>query len=336
MSLMFSVIIPVYCAEDYLKECLDSIIHQSYSDYEVILVDDGSTDGSPSICDDYCKQDSRFRVIHQNNGGVQSARKTGISVANGTYIVSVDADDWISLDYLERMAHIIETDHPDVILCGHYKASGKELNKCPLQYRKGLYGREDIERDILTRLLDDEYGHSFALSLWAKAIRASIQRNYQMLLDEKITLGEDIACMAPCIANANSLYIIDECLYYYRQNPDSITKKLGVYDLDGPEIRGKFLETQLDLSICNLQQQLYRSVTHSVFTVVRSQYNAKGKSVRQINKEINAYLNRPYCSYAIKHSSFKGIKANMMKYSLKFRLLWLIRLFNKHENGVKR
>lgn len=105
--MLISVIVPVYNVENYLCKCVDSIINQTYNNLEIILVDDGSTDGSASICDEYVLKDSRVKVIHKENGGVSSARNIGIAEASGEYICFVDSDDWLELDYFEiGRAHV--------------------------------------------------------------------------------------------------------------------------------------------------------------------------------------------------------------------------------------
>lgn len=113
--MLFSVIIPIYNVEKYLRECLDSVARQTFPDFEAILVDDGSPDGSAAICDEYAARDSRFTVIHKKNGGLVSARKAGIICAGGEYIVNLDGDDRLRTDMLENAKKIIDAHHPDVL-----------------------------------------------------------------------------------------------------------------------------------------------------------------------------------------------------------------------------
>ena len=328
MTALFSIVIPIYKVEEFVRKCIDSATNQTYRNIEIILVDDGSPDSSPAICDEYAAKDGRVKIIHKENGGIVSARQAGVSVATGEYIINLDGDDYMSLDYCEKMAHIIEQNHPEIVMCGHYKKYADEEELCQLSYRKGLYNRRDLEQEVFPILLQDKYGHSFALSLWAKAIKSSIQKEQQKLIDTRITIGDDSVCVAPCIFYSNSIYIMEECLYYYRQNYSSITKSRIVYSWDGPELRAKHLERQLDMSVFNLQEQLYRSVTHSLFTVARSQFNDSTRSNREIKRDISKMLKKSYYADAIKKSKFKGIKANMMKYALQYKLLWAVQIFN--------
>ena len=140
-----------------------------------------------------------------------------------------------------------------------------------------------------------------------------------------MNVGEDIACMAPCVFHAQSIYIMEDCLYYYRQNPTSMTKNKNVFLWDGPEIRGRHLEKHMDMNYGNIQQQVYRSVTHALFTVVKSQFNRTDVVYDEIKKDINKQLDRSYYKTAINNCRFRGYKALMMKYSLKYRWFKLLR-----------
>ena len=108
VNIKISVIIPVYNAERYLKDCVDSIINQSYQNFELILVDDGSSDNSPKICDDYAAKDNRIVVIHKSNNGVSAARKTGLDNASGDYIMYVDSDDWLDINTMEKCLNVVQ------------------------------------------------------------------------------------------------------------------------------------------------------------------------------------------------------------------------------------
>ena len=117
--LKISVIVPVYNVEEYIRTCVDSLIGQSYSNIEIILVDDGSTDASGRICDEYAQMDARVNVIHKENGGLISARKAGVQCVTGDYVTYVDSDDWIDLDAYEILAGQIENAMPDVVAYGY-------------------------------------------------------------------------------------------------------------------------------------------------------------------------------------------------------------------------
>lgn len=144
--MLFSVVVPVYGIEKFLPQCIESILAQSYSDFELILVDDGSIDSSGDICDIYSSKDRRIKVIHKQNGGLVSARKAGVNEAEGNYIVPVDGDDWVDSKLLERLSHIIQY-HPQIeIVCyGIYKGySMTEYTKKHIDYLEGFYNENKI------------------------------------------------------------------------------------------------------------------------------------------------------------------------------------------------
>ena len=118
--MLFSVIVPIYNVIDFIHPCIDSILSQNSEDFEVLLVDDGSTDGSAAVCDEYAQKDDRIRVIHKQNGGLVSARNTGIANAKGDYILYVDGDDWVSEKWLEVIYHQIVSspEKPDIVVFG--------------------------------------------------------------------------------------------------------------------------------------------------------------------------------------------------------------------------
>ena len=139
MNPIFSVIVPIYNVERYLRQCIESMIKQDFSSVEIILVDDGSTDSSSMICDEYAKVDKRIRIIHKKNGGLVSARQAGASVAMGKYILNVDGDDWVTPNYFRELANIVSVYEPDMICFGAvFMKDNKGINH-PLSNRTGLY-----------------------------------------------------------------------------------------------------------------------------------------------------------------------------------------------------
>lgn len=148
-----SIIIPVYQAEKYLYRCLDSILTQSYSRLEVILIDDGSRDRSPQICDEYAKKDSRVKVIHKKNGGAASARNSGIDVATGEYIGFVDSDDWIEKDTYKKIVQVIEQHEPELLLWDYNKINVGNSYQVTQPIREGMYTKEQMYKEYFDHLL---------------------------------------------------------------------------------------------------------------------------------------------------------------------------------------
>ena len=138
MENLISVIIPVYNAEKFLNKCLDSVIGQTYKNLEIILVDDGSQDDSGKICDEYAQKDNRIKVIHKENGGDSSARNTGLKMATGKYITTIDSDDWIELNAYEDMLKVLLEKNVDIVRCGFYKNYGEKCEEMTFVYPDSL------------------------------------------------------------------------------------------------------------------------------------------------------------------------------------------------------
>lgn len=327
-NLLFSIIIPVYRVEAYLDTCVESVRKQTYTNIEIILIDDGSPDSCPKMCDEYAKLDPRIRVIHQQNGGQSSARKAGIKIAKGDYVCLVDSDDYVDITYIQRMAEAIQKHPVDMVCCGSYIAREKENIKKMLPNRAGYYSREDIEREIFPQLIQTVNASYFTPTLWAKAIRKEVYEEQQIKLNNALKIGEDGACMIPCVYHSNSLYIVPECLYYYRDNDTSITKNKKAFDWDGPKLIEEHLTKELDLSLFDFREQMYRKTVHELFTVVASQFNRK-ESYRVITKDIRLHLADPVYRRAIKHCRFEGKFGKIAHILLQYRLLWIVKIINK-------
>ncbi len=325
---MFSFIVPVYNVEKYLKECIDSLISQTYKNFEIILVDDGSKDNSGRICDEFAEHDSRIKVIHKENGGASSTRKVGANNATGEYIVCVDADDWAESTYLENFANAIDSHRPDIVLCEFYNDDGIGKTYNPMIFREGLYNRENIEKEIFPYLIENINGKYISNNIWAKAIKRELYVNYQSLVDDSIKFGEDIAIIKPCIYKSNTLYIIKKPLYNYRFNPSSITKSRKPRSWTEPKIRNIYIEKQIDMSAFDFKEQIYRLTVHSVFNVAESQFNRKEK-YSVIAKNIKQNLKDEYYKEAIKNCKFEGRNGKLALFALKYKLILLIKIYNR-------
>lgn len=222
--MLFSVIVPIYNIEKYLKRCIDSVLEQSYSDFELILVDDGSPDNCPEICDEYALKDSRIKVVHKQNGGLVSARKAGISLATGEYVFHLDGDDAICPNALESAYLIINEMHPDIVSFSYKKCvNGAVTQVVNDLVEEGLYDKAKMEEKLYPKLLSDEnMQHLFYFS-WGKAIKRELATKHQQNVNNAISLGEDLSCSTPCYLDANTVYMSREPIYLYTIRNDSIT-----------------------------------------------------------------------------------------------------------------
>jgi len=223
---MLSVIVTIYNIEKYIDECIRSIIRQNLIDAEIILVDDGSTDSSGHICDFYLKKDSRIKVIHKENGGLVSARKTGLAAAKGKYIVYIDGDDWIDDCALDTMVRDIERENADIVFYNHYENSiHSQVEKCH-GIAMGVYDKKGLMEKVYPRMITDGKFFEWQVfpSLCDCIIRKEILEKIQYEINEEITMGEDAACIYPCLLLSQRVCFVNRSFYHYRQYSDSMIR----------------------------------------------------------------------------------------------------------------
>ena len=210
---MISVIVPVYNVERYLKRCVDSIINQTYSDLEIILVDDGSTDSSGYLCDEIKKTNTRIKVIHKANGGLSSARNAGLEIATGSYIGFVDSDDWIATDMYESLIVAIKETESDVAITGINRIY--DNGYCKKQFIKEkteIYQGADIIEEYLKQ-------NSFSTAAWDKLYKKKL---FEKRRFPEGKLYEDAPIIYDILKNVTNICCIGKPHYYYFQRSDSI------------------------------------------------------------------------------------------------------------------
>lgn len=217
---LISVIVPVYNVEKYLKRCLDSIRKQTYSNIEILLIDDGSTDQSGRICDDFAKLDSRVRVFHKENGGVSTARNLGIEQAKGEYITFVDSDDYVDSDYIEYLYHLASAQKCLIALCGYY-VRFVEKNKCHYEGNKNK--RTEILDDVqcIEKLLYNEDG--VAVFIWGKLYHNSLLKGFRY--PDK-NFAEDVETTYKIFHEAHKIACGYLCKYNYCIRENSATTRV--------------------------------------------------------------------------------------------------------------
>ena len=228
---MVSVIIPIYNVSSYLSACIESVINQTYSNLEIILVDDGSTDGSSEICDEFAKKDPRVVVLHKENQGLVRARKDGLKLAKGEYIGYVDGDDWIERDMYEHMMTKMQSFDVDVVMCGRYEDIGNVSKEVYHNFEEGYYDRSRLLREVYPRMIvgEDFFEWNMFPGVWDKLYRKDLLMQFQMQVDDGLRMGEDAACTYPLMLHARSCHIIHKCLYHYRQTVQSMVKQVQKY-----------------------------------------------------------------------------------------------------------
>ena len=223
-----SVIVPVYNVEKYLSQCLDSILNQTFKDFECICVNDGSTDNSLSVLQEYANKDNRIKIINQQNKGLSGARNSALKIINGKYITFIDSDDFVSSDYLEKLTNIAEKENSDIVYCRHkmyYSADNKyengpnkeKLNTLFYEHSKSKQKNKQIKYilDIV------ENSRSACMKLY----KTNVIKNNVILFFEDIYAEEDFCFNILVNLYSNKISFLDEELYYYRKQVDSLTAK---------------------------------------------------------------------------------------------------------------
>lgn len=224
-----SVVVPAYNVENYIRECVDSILRQSFADFEVILVDDGATDTTGQICEEYAGRDERVRVIHKKNGGLVSARKAGVREARGLYTAYVDGDDWIAPDMFRELCECAQRERTDIVIADFFCAFSDRKVPLTQNMAAGRYSGEEMQQSVYPHMLcnGEYFSFGFQPCVWGKLFKRELLLKNQLAVDERIKLGEDAACFYPCLLDAESIYYLKEhYLCYYRMRETSISHSM--------------------------------------------------------------------------------------------------------------
>lgn len=214
---LISIIVPIYKVESYLRECVDSIRCQTYSNLEIILVDDGSPDKCPEICDEYAKKDNRVKAIHQNNGGLAHARNVGIANSNGEYLTFIDSDDYVSKDYVENLFKGLIESKADISIASFHPFKNDEIYE--LHSESATY--ENISKvEAIKRYCS--INAKYSMPFISACNKIYCRRIFDGIVFPKGKLYEDAFTTYKLIDNAKKIVFTTSKLYYYRINPQSI------------------------------------------------------------------------------------------------------------------
>lgn len=231
MNRLISIIVPVYNSEKYLNRCIDSLINQKYKNIEIILINDGSTDRSGEICNEYCEKDDRIITIHKKNEGVSSARNIGLEYANGDYIAFCDSDDWVEEDIYEILFNSLNSNNSQLAFC-HF-CTGKVI-KTETNYSDTIISNEHAIKLILR---DEKIGGY----LWNKLFsRSLIYGEKKLLFEKEIHVLEDQLFVVKCIKKCDNVVFINKQLYHYEQNQGSaLNSKMSNKSISSIQAREK-------------------------------------------------------------------------------------------------
>lgn len=229
-SPLLSVIVPVYNAESYLSKCLDSLLAQDFSDYEIILVDDGSTDSSGAICDQYTSKNPICHCIHRTNGGHVSARKSGLEISRGQYVTFVDNDDWIAPDMYRKMCQAVYDTHADIVVCDYIAAMPDRETVVRTLFAPGYYDKTRLEKEVYPSMIysGSFFHYGIGPTYWNKIFRRDLFQDHLFRVPNDIIIGDDALATYSCMLKASSIYYIDEPFYYYRSTAGSVSRRAEV------------------------------------------------------------------------------------------------------------
>lgn len=231
---IISIIIPVYNSEETIRRCLDSVVGQSFTDWEAILVDDGSTDSSGIICDEYEKRDGRISVVHKENGGVSAARQVGLDKASGKYVIHVDSDDWVESDMLNEMYKKAEMDGADMLICDFYSDYGDKV------YYKGQRPSSLDPKIVLNEMFDEIHG-----SCCNKLVRRECILKSKATFPEGVNYCEDVCFNVQLLKNDIIISYLCKAFYHYVQKATSLTNQFSEKTLKEGVRYVNFLESVL-------------------------------------------------------------------------------------------
>ena len=297
MDAVISVIIPVYKVENYLDRCVTSVVNQTYRDLDIILVEDGSPDSCPELCDEWAKRDNRIRVVHKVNGGLSSARNAGLDIAAGSYVSFVDSDDWLEPDALETMMIWAQREHCDVVMAGTAKTydDGTVVNT-----ESHLPARRYTMQEALTSFL--YHRDNLAGAVWNKLF---VMRFFTGDIPLRFPYGlnsEDYYMFARIYSSMNAMYFNSKPLYHYCVRDDSIctTTEIGMHTFDKITVSDEVCNYLMvrnyadDDALTFFRMQARRDV---LFDLVAK--NADTVIIRQYRDELRRYIKTIYDNPAV-------------------------------------
>lgn len=313
-----SVIIPVYNVEQYLSQCIESVLNQSFSNFELLLIDDGSSDKSGSICDSYAHKDKRIKVKHTINKGVSSARNTGIENAKGNWIIFIDSDDWVGVEYINDLLKAVDNNNMLVVQGVNYLYNDKNKNHL-LSFDNQTVNSTSY--DILFSNIElYKYGYPFS-----KLYNRNIIINNNIRFDEDISMSEDLIFMLQYILKVRSIKFISKSNYYYRLDTCGLTSKLPSFissnklyqslfllidEMDNMNINNLGLNELRKLATKSLMLSIFTNYTHGHIkrrrerlVILNNLQNKDLKLIKDYYKIPRKYYNIPV--YLIRKQRYK-------------------------------
>lgn len=273
-----SVIVPVYNKREYLEQCINSILLQTYWNLELLLIDDASTDGSSEICDRYGQEDERVRTFHKQNGGPTSACIVGLEHAIGDYYMFVDSDDHISSGMLKEMTVHLIGQKGEIVCCNHILEKQKETVAVFSPLKPGVYEGERLQKEIKDRLIGNEE-RTIPMSRCMKLFEKSVFEGNEKYYDTKIRMGDDFNLICPALYNSTRIVMMEKGLFYhYRYVEDSIVHSYdaGMFD-SVKRLSDSLYELVKDKKVPQGEKKVDREYCYMLMLVLKNELRGSDK-----------------------------------------------------------
>ncbi|MCP8617525.1 glycosyltransferase family 2 protein [Salirhabdus salicampi] len=334
-----SIVIPIYNVEKYIRKCITTIINQKYSNLEIILVNDGSPDNSPEICEEYAKMDSRIKVIHKENGGLSDARNAGLLNATGDYIIFIDSDDYVEVNMVEKAMEVAANHEPDVVIWGYYvdyldkgEAVTNSLIHIPTN---GIFYKDNIMNLNVSAELVGILGYA-----WNKMYKIDLLRDNDHKFTKGLSLVEDIVFNSSVLLDANKIVFIDvPLIHYVQRNRETLgnkfyknffeLKKIALEAIEKLLIAWNIDSKRIDsligtIGFGNLKLTIKKLSTANNYTHKEKVFYLNGILVEEITKDI------------LRKSKVFGLKDNLIKNLVKYKQSQIILFLYKTSNYPKK
>ncbi len=335
-----TIVIPVYKVESYLRQCLDSVVNQTYQNMEIIAVDDGSPDHCGAICDEYAKKDKRIIVLHKQNAGVSAARNDGIATATGMWIMFVDSDDWLEYDFVENMLAVVPDAMTDIVFSGGYILEFPTKSKRVYALENDTADwKENKKLSLYAKTLapwfltgNPQYNGTIAMP-WNKLFRTAFLKQNGIFFNTELHPNEDILFCLNAIEKAASFFSTYYIGYHYRQGIK--TSSLHRYNPNWPHMAEVFLPRLKSFVNSWPEEEILQEALDARTMVFVSQImqcyffhpnNTKDNKI--IKQELNQFKNMPTVKRAIWASGSKKFtwRQNILRYVLRLPWIWPTRL----------
>ncbi|MEW9094156.1 MAG: glycosyltransferase [Clostridiaceae bacterium] len=318
---LISVVIPVYNLEKYLSTSIESVLNQTFKDFEIIIINDGSSDKSGVLCDRYAEQDNRIKVLHIKNNGVSNARNIGLKYSSGKYVFFCDGDDYIDNHAFEIMVKMSEEYKIDLLICGYYFESHQtggnnkiHIDSYPVFWNSDIFypSRESIKKDLVSL-----WNKSLMYNVWNKFYRLDIIQEHDIRFSTELAMGEDLDFTNKYFMYCNSFYILNNCFYHYiREREDSATTRYveGWFEIRVEEHK-RLLSFFENYGITTLEAKefLSRRFIERVVGCIENELNNKNTANRsKKRKNIKEMINHLYTRESLRDAKLTSKKMKVI------------------------